>query len=294
MQFSPNFQQHLEEKFLQFFQADVHIKNVHPAHGGDINQCFILDTTAGQFFIKINAALFGRDFFEKEARGLMAILETGALKTPQPLFDGKFHQEIYLVMEYLPSAEKGPGFWPSFAKGLALLHKKSNLEFGWHESNYIGRLVQQNGFQTDWVSFYIENRILCNIQKAIDKQLLNASDLQHAEKLCARLPGLMPAEPPSLLHGDLWSGNFMSLSDGRAAIFDPAVYYGHRETDIAMTYLFGGFDDAFYNNYDAEFPLSAGWKERLPLFQLYPLLIHLLLFGGHYQQLVKNILKKFS
>jgi fructosamine-3-kinase len=294
MQFSPNFHQHLEEKFSQFFQADVQIKNTTPARGGDINQSFVLHTSAGQFFIKINAALFGRDFFEKEARGLMALLETGALKTPQPLFDGKFHQEIYLVMEYLPYGEKVPGFWSSFAKGLALLHKKSNPEFGWRESNYIGRLVQQNSFNTDWISFYIENRILCNIQKAIDKKLLDASDLHLAEKLCARLPGLIPSEPPSLLHGDLWSGNFMSLSDGRPAIFDPAVYYGHRETDIAMTHLFGGFDDDFYDTYNAEFPLSAGWQERLPLFQLYPLLIHLLLFGGHYQHSVKNILKKFS
>jgi fructosamine-3-kinase len=294
MQFSPNFHQHLQEKFSQFFQTDVQIKNISPAHGGDINQCFILDTTAGHYFIKINAALFGRDFFEKEARGLMALLETGALKTPQPLFDGKFHQEIYLVMEYLQSGIKGPAFWPSFAKGLALLHKKSNAEFGWHEYNYIGRLSQQNNFKSDWVSFYIDNRLLCNFQKAADKHLLENSDLQAAEKLCARLSGLMPAEPPSLLHGDLWSGNFMSLADGRAAIFDPAVYYGHRETDIAMTYLFGGFNDAFYDTYNAEFPLEAGWQERLPLFQLYPLLIHLLLFGGHYRDSVENILKKFS
>jgi fructosamine-3-kinase len=294
MQFSPNFHQHLQEKFSQFFQTDVQINNISPAHGGDINQCFILDTTAGQYFIKINAALFGRDFFEKEARGLMALLETGTLKTPQPLFDGKFHQEIYLVMEYLLPGVKGPAFWPSFAKGLALLHKKSNTEFGWYESNFIGRLVQQNNFTADWISFYIDNRLLCNFQTATDKHLLDNSDLQAAEKLCARLPGLMPSEPPSLLHGDLWSGNFMSLADGRAAIFDPAVYYGHRETDIAMTYLFGGFNDAFYDTYNAEFPLEAGWQERLPLFQLYPLLIHLLLFGGHYRESVKNILKKFS
>jgi fructosamine-3-kinase len=294
MQFNPTFHQHLEEKFSQFFQSAVLISNISPARGGDINQCFILETTAGQFFIKINAALFGRDFFEKEARGLMALLETGALKTPQPLFDGKFHQEIYLVMEYLRQGEKGSDFWPSFAKGLALLHKKSNPEFGWHESNYIGRLIQQNYFNTDWVSFYAENRILCNIQKAINRQLLENNDLQMAEKLCARLSGLMPAEPPSLLHGDLWSGNFMGLGDGQAAIFDPAVYYGHRETDIAMTHLFGGFDNAFYDSYQAEFPLAAGWQERLPLFQLYPLLIHLLLFGGPYRESVRNILKKFS
>ncbi len=293
MQFNPAFHLHLEHHFTQFFKTTVQIKNTLHARGGDINQCFIVETSAGPFFLKVNAALFGLDFFEKEARGLLALTEAGALKIPQPLFDGKFHQEIYLVMEYLGQSRKKDDFWSSFGKGLARLHRKTNNSFGWFESNYIGRLTQENNFLPDWSSFYTENRILNNIRKAIKKQLLENADLEMAEKFCLRLAGIVPSEPPALLHGDLWSGNFIALENGQAAVFDPAVYYGHRETDLAMTRLFGGFDDAFYEAYQSEYPLADGWQERISLFQLYPLLIHLLLFGGHYQQSVRDILKKF-
>jgi fructosamine-3-kinase len=135
---------------------------------------------------------------------------------------------------------------------------------------------------------------MCLVYKAKERQLLDTADVEAAETLCGRLPELVPEEQPALLHGDIWSGNYLVTESGEPAVFDPSVYYGHRETDLAMTRLFGGFDQRFYSSYQESWPLQAGWEQRVPIFQLYPLLVHLLLFGGQYRGQVTEILKKFS
>jgi fructosamine-3-kinase len=285
---------HLDMRFSDFFGAETKILQEEPVSGGDINQCHLLRTTRGDFFMKTNGSIFGLDFFEKEAQGLVALADAGVIKVPRPLFDGKFHQQVFLVMEFLPGGAPSASFWQDFGNAMAALHRHSRESFGFGHTNYIGRLHQRNEPHASWAEFYAEERILPLTAKALERGLLHAHEAELAEALCSRLGSLIPAERPALLHGDLWKGNFMSISDGSPAIFDPSVYYGHREMDLAMTLLFGGFEREFYETYESAFPLHPGWRERTELFQLYPLLVHLLLFGGHYRADVCRILGKFA
>lgn len=145
-----------------------------------------------------------------------------------------------------------------------------------------------------WPEFYAEQRIMPLIRQAFDQRKCTQADVQLAEQFCKKLSALIPNESPALLHGDLWSGNRMFTANGEAAVYDPAVYFGHREMDIAMTLLFGGFDDYFYTIYNDVYPLQQGWRQRVAICQLYPLLVHLILFGGHYYNSVKTIIRQYA
>ena len=285
---------HLEERFTDFFGQEVRILGSSDVAGGDINQCQWLDTTAGRFFLKANAGLFGLDLFEKEARGLVTLADAGEFKVPRPLFDGRFHQQVYLVMEWLERGPLGHGYWTDFGTSLARLHRHAGDSFGFDHDNYIGRLHQSNRRHASGSDFLAEERILPLARKAFEKGLLSREDLTRAETLCRRLQSVLPDEPPAQLHGDLWSGNCMCLADGRPSVFDPSVHFGHRETDLAMTLLFGGFDASFYHAYDETYPLAPGWRDRVGIFQVYPLLVHLLLFGGGYRARVAELLSKWK
>ena len=294
MNLHPSFISHMEARFSEFFQAPLTLTGAAPVYGGDINQCYRLETSSGPYFMKVNASLFGLDFFEKEARGLILLANTGAIKVPRPLFDGKFHQQVYLVMEALEKGRPKPDFWEEFGTAIAQLHRNTHTHYGLDYPNYIGRLHQVNTPDTSWPLFYEKNRIMPLVYKAKERLLLDLPDVEQAESLCAQFPNLLPHEAPSLLHGDLWSGNYMVSQTGQPAVFDPAAYYGHRELDLAMARLFGGFDTRFFQAYQSAWPLQPGWEERQSLYQLYPLLVHLLLFGGKYRGQVTEILKKFS
>lgn len=286
--------EHLQERFTDFFSDNTTIHNHSPVHGGDINQAFMLETDKGKFLIKINSALFGLDMFEKEARGLITLADTGCIKVPRPLFDGKFHQQIFLVMEYIDKGSPAEHFWTDFGERLACLHHKTGESHGLDYPNYIGRLVQPNYAHDNWPVFYANERIRSLADKALSKGLLDAGQMAAVENLSGKFGEIFPEEKPSLLHGDLWNGNFIVASNGLAAIFDPALYYGNREMDIAMSLLFGGFDSKFYDAYQYHFPLQQGWEERVELCQLYPLLVHLILFGGHYHQRVMEVVNKYT
>lgn len=286
--------EHLQQRFTDFFSSQTVIHRTESVTGGDINQAFMLDTSKGKFLVKLNAAMFGLDMFEKEARGLMHLADTGALKVPRPLFDGKFHQQIFLIIEFIERGTPEPDFWEDFGEGMARLHYNTREGFGFEYDNFIGRLHQSNTQHASWSSFYAAERILKLSQKAHEKALLEKNHVTLAENVCARLQDIFPDERPALLHGDLWNGNFICGANGRAAIFDPAMYYGCREMDIAMTHLFGGFDQKFYNSYNYHFPLVPGWESRIELCQLYPLLVHLVLFGGHYRNEVVEVLGKYG
>lgn len=294
MSLHPQFILHLEERFNDFFKEQLSIAAYLPIEGGDINQCYLLDTSRGRFFMKVNASLFGLDFFEKEARGLVILANAGAIRVPRPLFDGKFHQQVYLVMEYLEKGKPAPTFWQDFGASIAALHKHTHSTFGLPFQNYIGRLHQQNNAHNNWCSFYKQERIIYLVEKARSGNLLTREEAALAETLCEKIGQFIPEERPALLHGDLWNGNFFARNNGQPAVFDPAVYYGHREMDLAMARLFGGFDPVFFEAYHASFPLQPGWMERTDLFQLYPLLVHLLLFGGSYREQVVSILRKYA
>ncbi|MGL6266794.1 MAG: fructosamine kinase family protein, partial [Chitinophagaceae bacterium] len=241
---------HLEERFNDFFKEQTRIESHNPIHGGDINQCFLLETNRGKYFMKVNASLFGLDFFEKEARGLVILANTGAIRVPRPLFDGKFHQQVYLVMEYLKVGQPAQNFWENFGESMAEMHKNTQEKFGLSFQNYIGRLHQPNNAHEKWSDFYKAERIIFLMEKARKSNLLSSEELIMAEKLCGKIDQLIPEEIPALLHGDLWKGNFIVHENGTAAVFDPAVYYGHREMDLAMAQLFGGFESQFFEAYN--------------------------------------------
>ena len=292
--FHSSFINFLQNKFTDFFLSATHIHNYSPVPGGDINQAFLLETNQGRFLIKVNAALYGLDMFEKEVKGLLQLADTKGLRVPMALFDGKYHQELFFVMEYIAQGNPSENFWEHFGEGMAKLHTHSNTHFGFEHNNYIGKLSQQNNKHETWPEFYANERLIPLAHKANKRGVLENDDVHLIEKISTKLSSIFPDEKPALLHGDLWSGNFMADEQGNPVIFDPAVYFGNREMDIAMSLLFGGFDDRFYASYHHHNPLQPGWEERINLCQLYPLLVHLTLFGGSYYGQVADIIKRYG
>lgn len=266
--------------------------SVRPVSGGDTNRAFCLTKANEKYFLKINEAKRYPDMFEKEARALRHLHGKTALCIPQVVRVGEQDGTQYLVLEYLEADSKGSS-WRELGEGLAALHRHTRDSFGWEEDNYIGSLQQSNTAASNWTDFYAEQRILPLIKQLRDSKQLAAGEILLAERLCSRLHLLFPVEAPSLLHGDLWSGNVMLASKG-PAIFDPALYYGHREMDLGMSLLFGGFEPAFYSAYESVWPLQKGWRERVPLTQLYPLLVHACLFGGHYAGSAVAAMRRFA
>ncbi|HEY2725672.1 MAG TPA: fructosamine kinase family protein [Parafilimonas sp.] len=284
---------YIAQQLSKHFNQAANIVNCKQIFGGDINQTFHLQTDIGSFFLKLNDGSL-QDIFEKEFYGLQLLHQTKAIKIPVPVLHGSFNNQIFLVTEFIQKGNPSKNFWQIFAHQLALLHKHGNYQFGFSINNYIGSLHQQNNFCNTWNEFYATQRILPLTQLAYNQNKFDKQDLFLAEKLCNRFDKLFTAEKPSLIHGDLWNGNFMCDENGNSVIYDPAVYYGNREMDIAMSILFGGFDESFYAYYNEIFPLQKDWRERVKLCQLYPLLVHLILFGEHYYFDVKNILKIYN
>jgi fructosamine-3-kinase len=283
----------LSQQLSIYFNKSVHIKSKTQVFGGDINQTFHLQTNIGSFFLKLNDGKL-TDMFEKEFSGLQQLHKTKTIKIPEPILQGSFNNQIFLVTEFIEKGNQSKNFWQTFAQQLAALHKISNEQFGLSDNNYIGSLHQQNNFCNTWSEFYTTQRILPLIELAFNQNKCNKEDVTLAEKLCNRFDKLFPKEKPALIHGDLWAGNFMCDESSEPVIYDPAIYYGNREMDIAMSLLFGGFDKQFYDYYNEFFPLQPNWKERIQLCQLYPLLVHLILFGGHYYDNVVRIFRIYN
>jgi protein-ribulosamine 3-kinase len=284
----------IEEKLANFFEMPVNVLEVRPMQGGSINKALLIRCAQGTFFAKFNSLSGLPDLFEKEKEGLEMLSATGSIKVPQVIDIIQWDGQQGLLLEYLENGTPHYDFWNDFGRQLAEMHKHSNASFGLSENNYIGSLVQSNTNHSNWVEFFITERLEPMLSRAIDSGKADASLIDKFQHLYKRLPELMPEEKPSLLHGDLWAGNFMANLDGEPVVFDPSVYYGHREVDLAMSQLFGGFDRAFYDAYNEVFPLSPGWENRMPLYNLYPLLVHVNLFVGSYIQSVKNILSRYS
>ncbi|HEX5151862.1 MAG TPA: fructosamine kinase family protein [Parafilimonas sp.] len=298
---------HIARRLSEHFNEPVQITHRQQVFGGDTNHTFHLKTSIGSFFLKLNNGHL-KDMFEREFEGLQLLYQTNTIKIPQPVLYGSFsenalpaktgihskQQQIFLITEYIQKGSPSKNFWQIFAHQITGLHKHSNDQFGLSTNNYIGSLPQQNGSCNSWAEFYATQRIMPLMQLSFNQNKCSKKDLLSAESLCGRLPGLFPAEQPALLHGDLWAGNFMSGDNGEPIIYDPAVYYGNREMDIAMSLLFGGFDKSFYTHYNEVFPLQPGWEQRTRLCQLYPLLVHLVLFGGHYYNSVLDIINGYN
>ena len=281
--------------------TDVRIERDVPIGGGSINDAYRLDTNKGPFFVKVNPgsrqgnpADRSPSMFEAEADGLQRLRGTNTLRIPEVIAFGEDQDDSYLLLEHIEGGVKNTGFWEDFGKGLARLHGHTNATFGLACDNYIGSLKQVNTPCAKWDAFFIQCRLEPQVKMARERQRIGMGDVLRFERLYAELPSLFPPEPPALLHGDLWSGNFLCDANGKPVLIDPAVYFGHREMDIAMTKLFGGFEPAFYRAYNEERPPAAGWEERVDLCNLYPLLVHVNLFGGAYAQQVAAILKRYT
>ncbi len=258
-------------------QKALRIDSAEPVSGGCIHRCYRVTSAKRHHFLKLNDARYA-DAFAAEADGLAALRNSG-LRAPEPLAHGIAGDHAYLLLEFLELRSKSD--FAALGRILATAHHKPGPRFGWERDNYIGATPQRNGWCDDWAEFWRERRLHPQIELARSKGF----DVEMPA--LGLLKGHKPQ--PSLLHGDLWSGNAGFTAQG-PVVFDPAVYYGDREADLAMTELFGGFPREFYRAYNEAFPLDAGYEKRKHLYNLYHLLNHLNLFGGGYLVQVKATL----
>jgi protein-ribulosamine 3-kinase len=284
----------LSERLSRHTGRSVDIEREVPVGGGSINDAYRLDTNEGRFFVKVNSGDRFPSMFEAEADGLKRLREAGPIRVPEVIAVGEDHDDSYLLLEHIDGGARTGTFWDDFGRSLARVHARTCEHFGLKRSNYIGSLKQVNDPHGTWETFFIHCRLEPQVKMARDRQRIGMGDVLRFERLYARLGSLFPKEPPALLHGDLWNGNFLVGPQGEPVLIDPAVYYGHREMDIAMTKLFSGFDDAFYTAYNADHPMEKGWEERVDLCNLYPLLVHVNLFGGGYAAQVQQVLKRYT
>jgi fructosamine-3-kinase len=266
---------------------------LNPVGGGSINDCYRISLPAETIFCKVNSATNFPHLFKQEKSGLAAIADTGLIKTPTVIdcFENSGYQ--FLLLEWIAEGERTDTFWQSFGRQLAALHTASCNTHGFREDNYMGSVPQSNKPAETWCSFFERERLQPMIQRCLAKGLLTKIHGQQFDVILKKLPLIFEEEPPSLLHGDLWSGNFICNREAEPVLIDPAVYYGHRSMDLAMTTLFGGFRPPFYEAYNHHFPLPLNYKEQWAICNLYPLLIHLYLFGSGYLPQIQTDLKQF-
>ena len=283
----------IEEILSHKFKQAVEITNVSSVSGGSINETLKLTTNTGKFFIKKNSASLYPKMFEKEAKGLNILASANAIAVPNVIALGQADNTAFLILDFIESRQKQHDFWDHFANKLASLHKNSSDYFGLDHDNYIGSLYQSNKKHDNWFDFFRSERLEKQVQLARDHGRMGKDVVDSFERFYQKLPAIFPVEPPALIHGDLWGGNYIVNENGGAVIIDPAVYYGHREMDLGMSQLFGGFDSRFYEAYHHHYPLEKRWQERMDYCNLYPLTVHVNLFGGGYLDSVKSILRKF-
>ncbi len=273
---------------------DFRINNSRMLGGGSINQAARIDTAGGRYFIKWNSARLYPRMFELEARSLEILRTASPLHIPAPIYHGEAGDEAFLLLEYVEQGAPATDFWESFAEGLAQQHRQTASAYGLDFDNYIGSLQQSNRKHSKWVDFFVEERLQAQLRLTRNKGLVDKSLTAKFEQLFYHLEEVFPEdEKPALLHGDLWSGNFMTDSHGRAFIFDPAIYYGNRIMDIAMSKMFGGFSPAFYDFYNRTFPLENNWHKQVEVANLYPYLVHVNLFGSSYLSGIIPVLRRF-
>lgn len=281
----------VQNALQEFFSISV--DSVHSVSGGSINRAYKISAGSDDYFLKINTSA-PPDFFTREAEGLRELNKSGTdLIIPEVIAAEEPSEDHpgFLLMEFIPSSQSGDSF--SFGAELAKLHQTKRSYFGFQTDNYIGSLPQKNSDRDDWLSFFSDCRIEPQLKMAIDSGKLQSGILSNWERLLSTLPDTIPGCSPSLLHGDLWGGNYLFSETGTAVLIDPAVYYGHPEMDLAFSKMFGGFTADFYRGYESVVPLEPGFEERVPIHNMYPLLVHVNLFGGHYSSQFTSFLKRF-
>jgi len=251
--------------------------------GGCINAAYHLSGDGQEYFVKLNSAE-RLDMFEAETAGLQELAEANEVLVPAAVCTGITGNQCYIVMQYISFGGRGDSHTMStFGEQLARLHRHTRDQFGWHRDNTIGSTHQPNHYENDWLTFWRKHRLGYQLQLAV-RHGLGAAAQQKGEKLVEQMDSFFAGYEPeaSLLHGDLWSGNYAISREGEPVMFDPAVYFGDRETDLAMTELFGSFGGDFYAAYNASWPIDEGYSVRKTLYNLYHILNHYNLFGGGY------------
>jgi fructosamine-3-kinase len=279
---------HLEAATDQPFN----LLKVQPLLGGDINTAYQLQSENRCYFVKLNSS-DRLAMFEAEAAGLQALAQTQTIRVPKFIVYGKSNDHAFLVLEHIALKKLTPYSEQLLGQQLAQLHRQKQAYFGWHCDDTIGSTVQINGQYHDWLTFWQQQRLGHQLTLA-------ATNGYHGrlqtlgKKLCANLkPFFSSYQPqPALVHGDLWCGNVGSDEQGNPVIYDPACYFADRETDLAMTELFGGYNPAFYQAYQAAYPLDPGYASRKTLYNLYHILNHLNLFGQSYLHQAETMLTK--
>lgn len=283
------------DKLSEMYNSPVRLLGTHPVGGGCINHALKMDTSVGEFFLKWNASA-PTDIFLKEAEGLkeMKQKDNPYLQIPKVILSKEVDSMPgFLLMEFLPTARSTSGYDQQLGRGLAILHRKTSDAFGFHHPNYCGTTVQDNTWTNNWPEFYAHRRIGALVKQIVAKRGMGNEEQKTYEKLMDKIPQLLDYPTvSSLIHGDLWSGNYMHTAYGPALI-DPACYYADREMELGMMQLFGGFSQGVWMAYQEEFPLPKGWQQRIPLYQLYHVLNHYLLFGGSYGMQAMRIARQY-
>ena len=276
---------YLEDELVEMLGSGFQVRHKEPLGGGCINHSYRLDTTKGEFFLKWNYSC-ADDLFVREAACLRELrkLAGDELVVPEVIL-AKEAGELsgFILLENLEIGKVSKQE-EKLGRGLAHLHRIQKKDFGFYDDNYCGSTPQLNNWKESWIEFFAENRLGFLIRLIQHTRSLSSSDLFVYEKLIDRLPSLLPENAEaSLIHGDLWSGNFLYTNRG-PAIIDPASYYADREMEFSIMQLFGGFSPKTWAAYQEVFPLNKGWEERVLLYQLYHILNHYYLFGGGYGQ----------
>lgn len=291
--FTAEFTGELENILHQKLGGKSSIHEIVEVPGGSINEVYRLQTASGFFILKLNNAQQFPKMFEREAEGLEAIRQTKTIAVPEVIETGHLSYNSFLLMEYLETGTKTSAAMQLLGSQLAQMHQNTAPDFGFEKDNYMGSLPQSNKKHETWKSFFVKERLKPMVKIAFDASFIDQKMVSDFGSLYQKLGELFEEEKPSLIHGDLWGGNYLISNEGKPYLIDPAVSYGFREFDLAMTHLFGSFSADFYQAYQEEFPLQPDWQERIDLWNLYPLLLHLNLFGTSYLGQVKSALRKY-
>ncbi len=279
----PVVQDHIQALIIEQTAVSVNSCRFIAVGGGSINHTYqLLINESSRYFIKLNSEKNYPQLFTTEKNSLEVLGTAKVIRVPRVVAVTAVEGYQVLILEWIEQGLKTTVFWKSFGEQLALLHRTDSNTFGLDIDNYMGALPQTNTKDADWCIFFTQQRLVPQIRMARDAQRLGKKEVDHFERLFLRLPEIFPPEPPALLHGDLWSGNFLCDEHSQPVLVDPATYYGHRSMDLAMTTLFGGFDNVFYESYQYHFPLPANYCRQWEVCNLYPLLVHLNLFGESY------------
>ena len=263
--------------------------------GGSINQAYKVSFANKTLFCKINSATKFPHLFQRESSGLELIRKQGIIQAAEVFDCFEVNGMQILLLKWIHEGERSESFWKMFGEQLAALHHITAVDFGLDEDNFMGSVPQSNRPSVDWTNFFVEQRLNPLLQLCTNKKLLSYRCCQQFENLYQQLPNIFDKEQkPALLHGDLWSGNFMCNQGSEPVLIDPAVYFGHPSVDLGMTTLFGGFAPSFYEAYRFHSPFPSNYEEQWQVCNLYPLLIHLYLFGSSYLTQVERTLSRYQ